>query len=551
MTGSFIRVLSAFFALVAAGIFFHLPPCLANFVAPWETAIIGHDNSPPRLIAVDKKRQHIFVYERNSPIRLVTSYLCTTGQAPGDKIREGDLKTPEGVYFIVQHLTSGLDFEMYGKEAYPLNYPNPVDKLRRKTGYGIWIHGRGYDIAPLQTQGCVALNNPDLSTLGNYIAMGMPVVLSNTLRHTENPAPEIAVTVATLEKLVKGWAKAWAGRSSTLFDYYNQDAYSIATEPFSAFRKQKERLFKSLPWIKTTVSDIQVLQGPGYWVTWFHQDYEAPNLATKGVRRLYWEESPEGKFKIIGMEWVPGLTTGPLVALAEAPVPPLEAHPRTEPVAEQAPARASSLTEAELLAEAPVVADRAPSPQQGRQEPEGKAADLDRLIAVIDNRAKNPPPTQTQADIPASEERDAETPIPVPIPSEQFATADAASPAGSDITLLAPAITQRIEEWRIMWERGNVDGYMGFYHNSARQGSRSSAKSIKKHKTSLWKNAAPSTVTLDDIRISLVGDAVKAEMYQKYTDVTGAGDTGIKLLLFKNSNGRWLIIEEKWSPLAP
>jgi murein L,D-transpeptidase YafK len=58
---------------------------------------------------------------------------------------------------VVSKLEGGLDYEKYGYEAYTLNYPNPIDKLRRKTGYGIWIYGRGVPITPNLTGGCVCL----------------------------------------------------------------------------------------------------------------------------------------------------------------------------------------------------------------------------------------------------------------------------------------------------------------------------------------------------------------------------------------------------------
>lgn len=45
-------------------------------------------------------------------------------------------------------IASGLDFKEYGGIAYTLNYPNPVDKLRGKTGHGIWIHSKGLGIEP-------------------------------------------------------------------------------------------------------------------------------------------------------------------------------------------------------------------------------------------------------------------------------------------------------------------------------------------------------------------------------------------------------------------
>ncbi len=273
----------------------------------WQAAFPSYDVFPPRLIAVDKDRQEIYLYEKQSPLKLTRTYTCTTGQVPGDKVVQGDLKTPEGIYFVVRRLSSGLDFIQYGKEAYTLNYPNPVDVLRRKTGSGIWIHGRGEAIVPLQTKGCVALNNGDIERLGMVLVPGTPVALASSLEPPENQK-DISEKAVRLGKDVVNWAKAWNDRSEDMLDYYDGPSYSLATENFDSFAAQKKRLFKSLPWIKTSVSEVQVLKGPGYWVTWFYQVYEAPNLTTKGVRRLYWTENNKGQFRIIGMEWLPGET---------------------------------------------------------------------------------------------------------------------------------------------------------------------------------------------------------------------------------------------------
>ena len=110
---------------------------------------------PGVVLVVDKSQQKLFVYDGEKR-GLLREIVCTTGQAKGDKLVEGDLRTPEGVYFIERRIENGLDFELYGGQALVLNFPNPVDKAAQKTGYGIWIHGRGRLIVPRDTRGCVA-----------------------------------------------------------------------------------------------------------------------------------------------------------------------------------------------------------------------------------------------------------------------------------------------------------------------------------------------------------------------------------------------------------
>ena len=88
----------------------------------WEAVT---DGLPEQTVAaVDKSRQRFFLMEKGKS----RDYLCTTGQVQGDKQIRGDLKTPEGVYFIVRKRTERLDFEEYGGEAYILDYPNPGDR---------------------------------------------------------------------------------------------------------------------------------------------------------------------------------------------------------------------------------------------------------------------------------------------------------------------------------------------------------------------------------------------------------------------------------------
>ncbi|MDR1946018.1 MAG: L,D-transpeptidase family protein [Desulfovibrio sp.] len=307
--------------------------CLALFrpgaaAAVWDAVISEQFANPSYFVAVDKTRQKLAFFEKHSPLRLSRVFVCTTGQKEGDKEVEGDLKTPEGVYFVVRRIDGGLDYTKYGHKAYTLNYPNPVDRMRGKTGFGIWIHGRGEPLVPLQTEGCIAMNNADLSVLGKALVPGAPVTLTRSFVF-DAAGKGGDDDLRRLEQKVRDWAEAWSGRSRRFFDFYNQDAYSAAQgESFSAFRAQKERLFSVLPWIRTTVRDIRVLPGPDYWVTWFRQDYKAPNLSTDGTRRLYWEKTGSD-FRIVGMEWEPGLDASALTASAGTLLPPDEGDPLT------------------------------------------------------------------------------------------------------------------------------------------------------------------------------------------------------------------------------
>ncbi|MDE5878930.1 MAG: L,D-transpeptidase family protein, partial [Desulfovibrio sp.] len=264
----------------------------------WQ-ASLRNEGLPSKLVGVDKKHKTFHYFEKKSPLRLRYSYPCVTGQLSGDKQQVNDLKTPEGIYFVEYKIAGGLDFREYGGIAYTLNYPNPVDRLRGKTGHGIWIHSKGFDLVP--TKGCVAIGLKDIAEVGPLLTPGTPVVLAEEFDAARAPVPDDG-TAAELRGLMRDWSEAWAARSDKLFDFYDAPAYSRATEDFGAFRRNKERLFKILNFIKIYNREIHALEGPGYWVTWSEQFYTASNLSTEGIRRLYWQQGFDGNFRIVGME---------------------------------------------------------------------------------------------------------------------------------------------------------------------------------------------------------------------------------------------------------
>lgn len=276
-----------------------MPAYADNWQAP-----LYDEGLPSHLVAVDKHRQSFLFFERKSPLRLKYTFPCTTGQVPGDKQVVNDKRTPEGIYFVEYKIAGGLDFAEYGGVAYTLNYPNPVDRLRGKTGHGIWIHSKGFGIFPRDTRGCVAIGLQDIDTVGPSLVPGTAVVLAHAVDENNVPLRDDG-TARYLRHRMQQWSDAWAARSEKMFDFYDGPAYSKATEDFGKFRRNKQRLFKMLSFIKIINRDINVLQGPGYWVTWSEQFYTASNLSTEGVRRLYWQKDEKGEFRIVGMEWTP------------------------------------------------------------------------------------------------------------------------------------------------------------------------------------------------------------------------------------------------------
>jgi murein L,D-transpeptidase YafK len=133
------------------------------------------------LIVVKKGKRKLLLYRE---CRLVKTFPIDLGENPkGPKLYQGDMRTPEGLYRVVEKKDRGQTKYYL---ALLLDYPNAQDRERHglairkgkipsEAGIGglIEIHGegRGED----WTQGCVALYNQHMNELFKNISPGTPV----------------------------------------------------------------------------------------------------------------------------------------------------------------------------------------------------------------------------------------------------------------------------------------------------------------------------------------------------------------------------------------
>jgi ketosteroid isomerase-like protein len=73
---------------------------------------------------------------------------------------------------------------------------------------------------------------------------------------------------------------------------------------FSAFVAHKRAVFASNPWIEVMVDNIRAIPGPDYWVTWFDQYYRTSGLISNTGKRFYWKQDGQGRWRIVGREYV-------------------------------------------------------------------------------------------------------------------------------------------------------------------------------------------------------------------------------------------------------
>lgn len=126
----------------------------------------------PVLLA-DASRSKIYVFlSRNGKPFLVDEFYTTIGLFGADKFKEGDQRTPLGVYRVQYEIRDPRKDGFLGKFAMTLDYPNAFDNHSGRTGSGIWIHGVPQNLhvrAPKASDGCLAVANKDLQKLRKIV----------------------------------------------------------------------------------------------------------------------------------------------------------------------------------------------------------------------------------------------------------------------------------------------------------------------------------------------------------------------------------------------
>lgn len=113
--------------------------------------------------------------------QVLKSYVIDLGFAPdGDKLVEGDGRTPEGAYMIDRrnpdsefHLSIGIDYPSEHDIA-------EAEALGQEPGGDIFIHGQGNPVSRLRndwTWGCIAVTNREIEEIYAMVRDGTPIAI--------------------------------------------------------------------------------------------------------------------------------------------------------------------------------------------------------------------------------------------------------------------------------------------------------------------------------------------------------------------------------------
>ena len=236
-------------------------------------------------IAIDASRSRLYLFENTAAgVKLLADYYISVGKSGIEKNLEGDQRTPLGVYFISSNLDPKSLRDFYGSGALPINYPNQLDVKRGKTGSGIWLHGTPpaqFSRAPLSTDGCVVLANPDLERIIKTVEIrNTPVVIANNLKWV---APQsLKSELSAFEGVLQGWHQAKSsGDLARLSAWYTPD--------FTSYGKTLTE------WMPVMQAELKQLAGR--------------DIQIKDVSYLRWTDSADTMVVTFG-ELVKGSTTG-------------------------------------------------------------------------------------------------------------------------------------------------------------------------------------------------------------------------------------------------
>ena len=135
-------------------------------------------------LLVNKADKKLYLLKQNKgKWTALDSFNVATGRNEGNKQIEGDLKTPEGYYYVVDIDDGPSNGKLYGPIVFKLNYPNKDDLAVGKTGSGIWVHGVEFGKAPDWTRGCISILNKEVIRLIHQVHIGTKIAILDTLRH--------------------------------------------------------------------------------------------------------------------------------------------------------------------------------------------------------------------------------------------------------------------------------------------------------------------------------------------------------------------------------
>lgn len=270
---------------------------------PENLVLLARDQKHVIVVDVPASRLYVFANDDGTLTRVTDRYV-SSGKNGARKLREGDQRTPVGVYFVTGRISPASLPDFYGSGALPINYPNEWDLRLGRTGYGIWIHGvptDTYSRAPQASDGCIAVSNRDLESLFGMVPdRNAPVVITDGVRWV--PPAVMRSRGQEVRAMLDEWRRDWESLS---FDRYSRHySRSFVSDGMGrvAWLQKKRRTNAAKSYIQVDFSNLSAFAYPGegnLLVVTFDQNYRSSNFNDRSKKRQYWRQESDGRWRII------------------------------------------------------------------------------------------------------------------------------------------------------------------------------------------------------------------------------------------------------------
>jgi murein L,D-transpeptidase YafK len=257
-----------------------------------------------RCAIVEKESQTLFLYRSTSQgYELEKTFACSTGARPGEKIAEGDERTPEGIYFLHRILPWIQLPDIYGRKAISLDYPNPFDRLEGKSGDGIWLHASNEPIRaylPNKTRGCVVVRNEDIEELSNLLTLNQtPLIIVPKIRY--RTGAELNAEREDIQSFLSEWRSSWEARQIDQYISLYSARFRNGELGIKDWEAVKKDVFARAGRIRLNIELQSIVRNERYAIATFRQDYHSDRAARQGIKRLFIVQE-SGAWKIIAEE---------------------------------------------------------------------------------------------------------------------------------------------------------------------------------------------------------------------------------------------------------
>jgi len=240
------------------------------------------------ILTCDKESSKLNLYQKskNNNFKLKKNYSAFTGKYKGDKIKEGDRRTPIGVYKLTEVIDK-LD-SFYGPLAFVTSYPNIYDTYKGKNGSGIWIHGLPENQKREKyTKGCIAIDNNNIKNLYKDIDITNTVLIINPDKNLKKVnKQDMAIILSELYR----WRYSWIYNDVNQYlDFYSKDFIKSNGARIDSFKIYKKRIFSKNEKKSIIFKNLNVIPYPNTSNTYkisFTEIYKSDSMEFIGEKIL-------------------------------------------------------------------------------------------------------------------------------------------------------------------------------------------------------------------------------------------------------------------------